>query len=132
MGVDDELLASGEGVVSHHTYINHRGRYRNMDDLTGFQRDVLIVVAGLSTPHGLAVKAELESYYPSEVHHGRFYPNLNTLVNKGLVEKQEREDDSRAYDYTLTARGQDVLEARREWERSLNPAGMGVDAAAEG
>ena len=34
-----------------------------MFDLTGFQRDILYVVAGLEDPHGVAVKGELEDYY---------------------------------------------------------------------
>ncbi|MDL0120058.1 helix-turn-helix transcriptional regulator [Halobacterium salinarum] len=59
-----------------------------MQDLTGFQRDLLYVIAGLDEPHGLAVKAEMEEYYTSEIHHGRLYPNLDTLVDKGLVEKE--------------------------------------------
>jgi len=57
-----------------------------MYDLTGFQRDLLYVVAGLDDPHGLAIKDELEDYYEKEIHHGRLYPNLDTLVEKGLIE----------------------------------------------
>lgn len=34
-----------------------------MYDLTGFQRDLLYVIAGLDDPHGLAIKYELEEYY---------------------------------------------------------------------
>lgn len=85
-----------------------------MNDLTGFQRDLLYVIAGLSDPHGLAIKEDLEDYYEKEVHHGRLYPNLDTLVNKGLVEKGER--DKRTNVYTISTRGQRDLEARREWE----------------
>jgi len=51
-----------------------------MYDLTGFQRDLLYVIAGLDEPHGLAIKEELEDYYEKEIHHGRLYPNLDTLV----------------------------------------------------
>ncbi|NIS30845.1 MAG: PadR family transcriptional regulator, partial [Actinobacteria bacterium] len=40
---------------------------------TGFQRDLLYVVAGLEDPKGLAVKAELDDYYGSEINHGRLY-----------------------------------------------------------
>jgi DNA-binding PadR family transcriptional regulator len=54
-----------------------------MHDLTRFQRDLLYVIAGLDEPHGLAIKDELESYYETEIHHGRLYPNLDTLVDKG-------------------------------------------------
>ncbi|GAA1339723.1 PadR family transcriptional regulator [Streptomyces sanglieri] len=54
-----------------------------MYDFTGFQRDALYVIAGQDEPHGLAIKEELEDYYEKEVHHGRLYPNLDDLVNKG-------------------------------------------------
>lgn len=85
-----------------------------MHDLTGFQRDVLYVIAGLDSPKGLAIKAELDEYYGSEINHGRLYPNLDALVEKGLVEKGQIDD--RTNSYTLTQRGNRELEARREWE----------------
>ncbi|ADJ16774.1 PadR family transcriptional regulator [Halalkalicoccus jeotgali] len=86
-----------------------------MYDLTGFQRDLLYVIGGLDDPHGLALKAELEGYYDTEIHHGRLYPNLDTLVDKGLVEKLQM--DRRTNLYKLTARGQREIDARREWEQ---------------
>jgi len=85
-----------------------------MHDLTGFQRDLLFAIAGLDDPHGLAIKEELEDYYEKEIHHGRLYPNLDTLVDKGLIEKGEL--DRRTNYYTLTSRGDRELESRREWE----------------
>ena len=85
-----------------------------MHDLTGFQRDLLYVIAGLDEPHGLAIKDELESYYEKEIHHGRLYPNLDTLVDKGFVEKGQR--DRRTNFYALNNRGKRELDARREWE----------------
>ncbi|SFT00159.1 helix-turn-helix transcriptional regulator [Halostagnicola kamekurae] len=85
-----------------------------MYDLTGFQRDLLLVIEGLDEPHGLAIKDELEDYYEKEIHHGRLYPNLDTLVEKGLVEKGEL--DQRTNFYTTTRRGRREIEARREWE----------------
>ncbi|MFC4451637.1 PadR family transcriptional regulator [Halorussus aquaticus] len=87
-----------------------------MHDLTGFQRDLLYVIAGKDEPHGLAIKDELESYYEKEIHHGRLYPNLDTLVDKGLVDKGQR--DRRTNYYALTDRGSREIEARREWETS--------------
>ncbi|WP_227379816.1 PadR family transcriptional regulator [Haladaptatus halobius] len=86
-----------------------------MHDLTGFQRDLLYVVKGLNDPHGLAIKDDLEGYYDKEVHHGRLYPNLDALVDKGLIEKSEK--DRRTNIYTLTQRGQREIEARRDWEQ---------------
>ena len=85
-----------------------------MHDLTGFQRDLLYTIAGLDKPHGLAIKDELENYYEKEIHHGRLYPNLDTLVEKGLVEKGDK--DRRTNYYTLTRRGRGEIEDRREWE----------------
>jgi len=84
-----------------------------MYDLTGFQRDLLYVTSGLKEPHGLAIKEELEDYYQKEIHHGRLYPNLDTLVEKGLIEKSEK--DRRTNMYSLTRRGQREIEARQEW-----------------
>ncbi|ERG92202.1 MAG: putative transcriptional regulator [Haloquadratum walsbyi J07HQW1] len=87
-----------------------------MYDLTGFQRDLLYVIAGLEKPHGLAIKDELESYYEKEIHHGRLYPNLDTLVEKGLIDKGEL--DRRTNYYSLTRRGQREIDARADWEGS--------------
>jgi PadR family transcriptional regulator PadR len=86
-----------------------------MYDLTGFQRDLLYVIAGRDEPKGLAIKDELEGYYEKEIHHGRLYPNLDTLVDKGLVEKGEL--DKRTNYYAITRRGERELEARRDWEQ---------------
>ena len=85
-----------------------------MHDLTGFQRDLLYVIAGRERPHGLAIKEELEDYYEKEIHHGRLYPNLDTLVDKGLVEKGDK--DRQTNFYTLTRRGRREIEDRRRWE----------------
>ena len=85
-----------------------------MHDLTGFQRDLLYVIADLEEPKGLAIKDELEGYYGTEINHGRLYPNLDSLVEKGLVEKGQI--DRRTNSYALTARGRREIEARREWE----------------
>lgn len=86
-----------------------------MYDLTGFQRDLLYIIAGKDEPHGLGIKEDLENYYDKDVHHGRLYPNLDTLVEKGLVEKGEQ--DRRTNYYDETARGQREIDARRAWEQ---------------
>ena len=85
-----------------------------MHDLTGFQRDILYVLAGADGQKGLAVKDRLDEYYSTNINHGRLYPNLDTLVEKGLIEKGEIDD--RTNSYALTNRGTRELEARREWE----------------
>ena len=90
-----------------------------MYDLTGFQRDLLYAIAGQDEPHGLAVKEELEEYYETEIRHGRLYPNLDELVNKGLVEKGQI--DRRTNYYRIAQRGQREIYARREWEDQHMP-----------
>jgi len=85
-----------------------------MDDLTGFQRDLLYVIAGADQPSGQDVKEKVEQYYSSEINHGRLYPNLDMLVNKELVEKGEL--DRRTNYYEINDSGQAAIEKRREWE----------------
>ncbi len=87
-----------------------------MHDLTAFQRDVLYVLAGVDEAYGLAIKAELETYYEGDVNHGRLYPNLDDLVERGYVEKGQI--DRRTNSYELTEAGKQVLTERREWENS--------------
>lgn len=88
-----------------------------MYDLTGFQRDLLYVITGMDNPHGLAIKEELEERYDNEIHHGRLYPNLDTLVDKGLVDKGQI--DERTNYYTTTRRGRREIQARRDWENEF-------------
>ena len=86
-----------------------------MHDLTAFQRDLLYVIAGMDRPYGLEIKDALNDYYEKEIQHGRLYPNLDTLVEKGLVEKGAL--DRRTNYYNLTRRGQREITARQEWEK---------------
>ncbi|MFC4987075.1 PadR family transcriptional regulator [Saliphagus infecundisoli] len=85
-----------------------------MNDLTGFQRDLLYVISGFDRPSGQAIKEELQTDYESEINHGRLYPNLDTVVNKDLVEKGEL--DRRTNYYAITEAGEDQLHERRDWE----------------
>ena len=85
-----------------------------MHDLTGFQRDLLYVIVGADRPSGQNVKNEVETYYSSEINHGRLYPNLDTLVNKELVEKGQL--DRRTNYYAITDAGEEKIQERREWE----------------
>ena len=82
-------------------------------ELTGFQRDLLYVAAGKDQPSGQVIKEELERKF-GEITHGRLYPNLDTLVNEGLVQKGER--NRRTNFYEITDEGTAALERRREWE----------------
>jgi len=85
-----------------------------MHKLTGFQRDMLYCIAALDEPYGLEIGRELEEYSSTEVNHGRLYPNLNQLVDEGLVKKEPKNDRTNLY--TLTSLGKELIVERRQWE----------------
>lgn len=82
-------------------------------DLSAFQTDILAVIADEGRPYGLAIKDNLEDVRYEKVNHGRLYPNLDTLVEKGLVEKGEI--DNRTNYYTLTGEGVTELNDYQSW-----------------
>ena len=81
-------------------------------DLTAFQQNILVILAE-EPMYGLAIKRELESYYGTEVNHGRLYPNLDDLVEMGFVEKSEL--DKRTNQYALTDDGHEAVVDRLDW-----------------
>jgi len=87
-----------------------------MHDLTAFQRDLLVVIRELDAPHGLAIKEEMQPLYGGEtINHGRLYPNLDVLAEKGLVSKGKIDDRSNKYE--ITERGKRELEIDLEWRK---------------
>ena len=88
---------------------------RTAHDLTAFQQTILTVLSEESQ-YGLAVKRNLEDYYGNEVNHGRLYPNLDDLVEHGLVAKSAI--DKRTNQYELTEEGYDLLLGELEWQAS--------------
>ena len=85
-------------------------------DLTAFQHNILVILAR-EPMYGLAIKRELEAYYGDEVNHGRLYPNLDDLVDLGLVEKSEL--DKRTNQYALTEDGLEAVLDQLEWTFSM-------------
>lgn len=82
-------------------------------ELTSFQRDILYVAIGKEEPSGQEIKAELEGG-AEEITHGRLYPNLDTLVEKGYLRKGMI--DRRTNFYGLSEKGTTALIERRNWE----------------
>jgi DNA-binding PadR family transcriptional regulator len=82
-------------------------------ELTAFQQNILTILAE-EPRYGLAIKRELEQYYDSDVNHGRLYPNLDDLVEMGLVKKSEL--DKRTNQYALTEEGYDTVLDQLGWE----------------
>lgn len=97
-------------------------------DLTTFQTNLLAAIAGHergyyeSDTYGLSIKRALEDLYGGEINNGRLYPNLNSLVDQGLVEKEPIDD--RTNGYALTDAGQHILRERTQ----LLLASLGRDA----
>ncbi|WP_101294489.1 PadR family transcriptional regulator [Halegenticoccus soli] len=85
-----------------------------MFELSGFQRDLLVVIAGSEEPSGQDVKEELETVYSGEINHGRLYPNLDTLLDRGYIEKGTI--DRRTNSYSITDRGERELRKWNEWK----------------
>lgn len=85
-----------------------------MEDLTGFQRDLLVIMAGANEQSGLEIKEQLIEYYDSDVNHGRLYPNLDELVERDLVVKGKIDNRTNAYD--ITEEGLERLESHIEWQ----------------
>jgi DNA-binding PadR family transcriptional regulator len=84
-------------------------------ELTAFQTNILTILAK-EPMYGLAIKRELEEYYGTEVNHGRLYPNLDDLVELGLVEKSEL--DKRTNQYSLTDEGYEAVLDGVQWSLS--------------
>jgi len=95
------------------------------DELTRYQLDLLTTVSRLtasgSSPSGLELKADLESAYGVETNHGRLYPNLDTLVDKGLVQKGVADERTNTYD--LTPDGARALLDYHDWLSSAITTG---------
>lgn len=88
------------------------GTQRTAHDLTAFQHNILVILAE-EPMYGLAIKRELESYYGTEVNHGRLYPNLDDLVERDLVAKSEL--DKRTNQYELTDDGYEMVLGQLNW-----------------
>ena len=82
------------------------------EDLTAFQQNILVILSR-EPMYGLAIKRNLQLYYEDEVNHGRLYPNLDDLVDAGLVEKSEL--DKRTNQYALTDAGHRAIIDRLRW-----------------
>lgn len=81
-------------------------------DLTAFQYNILVILSR-EPMYGLAIKRRLEDYYGAEVNHGRLYPNLDELVERGFIDKGEL--DKRTNQYELSEEGYEVVTGQLTW-----------------
>lgn len=85
-------------------------------DLTRFQQDLLRTLSREGELYGLAIKRQLEAERGEDINHGRLYPNLDTLVEDGLIDKHAV--DKRTNGYRLTDDGKELV--RRLAQQWLN------------
>lgn len=76
-------------------------------DLSLFQQEILYVLATGGRDYGLGIKDSLEDRYGEAVNHGRLYPNLDDLVDDGLIEMEAL--DKRTNEYFLTQAGKRLI-----------------------
>ena len=115
---NDETMSTDETTHQNRTDTDQR------EPKTLFKQRILFVIAGFETGtyrneaysnnvHGLAIKETLEEKKGEEVNHGRLYPNLDDLIEAGLIAKSEL--DKRTNRYELTEAGWNYIRAEAQW-----------------
>lgn len=84
--------------------------YNLPTDLTAFQTYLLCLIYRFGVTDGAVLQSSLEVLYPEPINHGRLYPSLDRLADAGLISKQTKDTDKRYREYTLTGRGEWVVE----------------------
>ncbi|MFH5802009.1 helix-turn-helix transcriptional regulator [Haladaptatus sp. CMAA 1911] len=84
--------------------------YNLPTDLTAFQAHLLCLIYRLGPAEGVDLQKALEDIYPEPINHGRLYPGLDRLVEKGLISKQTKESDKRRNAYATVGRGDWAVE----------------------
>lgn len=88
-----------------------------MEKVTSFQRDLLYVISGLEEATPESISAELSDYYNGSIPQGRFDPNVEAIVELGLVNREYKDDESRTEPvFELSENGKEELKERKIWE----------------
>ena len=77
-------------------------------DLNSSKRDLLVEIYQLDQPSGQDIRGRMKAEHDEDVDHGRLYPNLNDLVDYGLIDKGEQ--DLRTNYYEITDDGRRLVE----------------------
>jgi len=86
-------------------------------DLNGSKRDLLVEIYQLDQPSGQDIRGRMEAEHGEDVKAGRLYPNLNDLVDYGLLDKGEQ--DLRTNYYQITNDGQRLVEDTARYFESI-------------
>lgn len=96
-----------------------------LGDLSGMQRDVLYVIAGIddgTVQTGVVIREMLEESHPESVSHGGFYHNLRSLTEEEYLDRVPL--DGRTNTYRLSEKALRALEERHEWASGR----LGIDS----
>lgn len=85
------------------------GGSKRLIELPDYRRDILLALAHSGAANGHRIMDILGAIHGEETNDGRFYPNLNALVDNGLIEKRENEHDKRSHEYALSKRGRETI-----------------------
>ena len=78
----------------------------NPDSLSGFQRDLLLVINIEGPCNGQHISSEIEAFYGgAEISSGRLYPALDELETSCLIEVTRSEAARHGHEYRITDRG---------------------------
>ena len=86
-------------------------------DLSGFERDLLVDIYQMDQPSGQDILDRLEANHGEDVKHGRLYPNLDDLVDYGLLDKGEQ--NLRTNYYQITNDGRRLVEDTARYFASI-------------
>jgi DNA-binding PadR family transcriptional regulator len=86
-------------------------------DLSGFERDLLVEIYQLDQPSGQAIRGRIEAEHGEDVKAGRLYPNLDGLVDYGLIDKGEQ--NLRTNYYQITNDGRRLVEDTARYFESI-------------
>ena len=88
----------------------------SLANCSAFERDILWILANDGEQPGVEIRNALMDYYGKPVNHGQLYPNLDGLVDDGLIGK--RKIDGRTNGYSLTKAGRRALSERQVWQET--------------
>lgn len=102
---------------------------RTWIEMTGFQRDLLSTIRAVEQTErdqsGQEIKHEYETWSDNRVKHGRLYPNLDELAEKGLIKKGQL--DRRTNSYETTEKGRAELNRAVTRLQTVTSTGVGAN-----
>ena len=86
-------------------------------DLNASKRDLLVEIYQMDQPSGQDIRDRMEAEHGENVKHGRLYPNLDDLVDYGLIDKGEQ--NLRSNYYQITNDGRRLVEDTARYFESI-------------